>query len=248
MYRAAAVQRPVLNGYSGYFPPQHQILVQALAMRDLSVLNGPSAAGPLEILLDRRDDRGGQLARRLARTRAVLLSSDARWSLYSLPQLSTTNPVSSLASGRAIEVRPVAARASINDDLADAVADGRVETRWYTDVQRPGHALTLDLGRPVRVGAVRLVQGDRALEYPRVLTVERSLDGLAWFRMWEGPASAFAWRAALEAPLRMPLTLPLDGCQTRYLRLGVAVESPRQPWSVAEASVIEAAPGQCPGC
>ena len=164
MYRAAAVRRPVLNGYSGYFPPQHQILVQALAMGDLSVLNGPSAAGPLEILLDRRDDRGRHLGRRLARTRAVLQASDARWSLYSLPQLSATNPATSLASGRAIEIRPVAARASINDDLADAVADGRVDTRWYTDVQRPGHTLTLDLGRPVRVGAVRLVQGDRALD------------------------------------------------------------------------------------
>ena len=246
MYRAAAVHRPVLNGYSGYFPPQHQILVQALAMRDLSVLNGPSAGGPLEILLDRRDDRGGYLTRRLARTRAVLQANDARWSLYSLPQVSATNGPS-LASGRAIEIRPVAAWASINDDLAGAVADGRLETRWYTDVQRPGHMLTLDLGRPVRVGAVRLAQGDRALEYPRVLTVERSLDGLAWFRMWEGPTSAFAWRAALEAPLRMPLTLPLDGCETRYLRLGLAVESPGQPWSVAEASVIEPAPGGCAG-
>jgi hypothetical protein len=178
----------------------------------------------------------------------VLQASDARWNLYSLPRLSATNAASSLASGRAIEVRPVATRASINDDLADPVADGRLATRWYTDVQRPGHTLTLDLGRPVRVGAVRLVQGDRALDYPRVLTVERSLDGLAWFRMWEGPTSAFAWRAALEAPLRMPLTLPLDGCETRYLRLGIAVESPRQPWSVAEASVIEAAPGQRSGC
>jgi hypothetical protein len=158
-----------------------------------------------------------------------------------------TNRAPSLPSGHAIEVRPVAARASINDDLAQTVADGRVQTRWYTDVQRPGHTLTLDLGRPVPVGAVRLVQGDRALEYPRVLIVERSLDGLAWFRMWEGPTSAFAWRAALEAPLRMPLMLPLDGCEARYLRLGLAIESPRQPWSVAEASVIEAAPGQCCG-
>jgi hypothetical protein len=65
--------------------------------------------------------------------------------------------------------------------------------------------------------------------------------------MWEGPTSAFAWRAALEAPLRMPLMLPLDGCEARYLRLGLAIESPRQPWSVADASVIEAAFGQCPG-
>jgi hypothetical protein len=43
----------------------------------------------------------------------------------------------------------------------------------------------------------------------------------------------------------MPLTLALDGCEARYLRLGLAIESPRQPWSVAEASVVEAAPGLC---
>ena len=60
MYRAALVQRPLVNGYSGHFPPAQAILVHAVGMYDLTVLDGPSAREPLDILLDRsRDFRGG---------------------------------------------------------------------------------------------------------------------------------------------------------------------------------------------
>jgi hypothetical protein len=144
-------------------------------------------------------------------------------------------------------VRPIAVRASLNDDLAWRAADGRVETGWYTDIQRPGHTLTLDFGRLVSGTALRMEQGGRPLEYPRLLEIDRSVDGLMWSSAWAGPAAALAWQAAIESPRTMPLTIPLDGSPARYLRLRLVAESPTQRWSVAEVSMLEPAPKMVPG-
>jgi len=240
MYRAGLARRPIVNGYSGYFPPAYAILVQALGMYDLSVLNGLSARGPLDILLDRSQDDLGRYRRKLQDSRATLLAHDDRWSLFRLPPLDVP-PV----PGPTREVRPVAIRASDNDDLAVRAVDGRIDTAWHTDGQRPGQTLTLDLGGPVRAGAVRLRQAALPLDYPLLLRVERSVDGATWFRAWEGPTAALAWQAAVDRPREIPVTIPLDGCPARYLRLRIGAESFRHGWTVAEASVLEAAAGAC---
>ena len=237
MYRAALVQRPLVNGYSGHFPPAQAILVHAIGMYDLTVLDGPSAREPLDILLDRSRDFRGRLERRLGDTRAKLAGREGRWCLYELPPPSP-GPMPRL-SGR--ETRPVAAQASINADLAARVLDDRVDTRWYTAGQTPGQTLTLDFGRQIRGGALRLLQPGTPLQYPLRLEIDRSIDGMTWSRAWEGPTAARAWLAAVESPRLIPLTIPLDGCAARYLRLRLAAESPHQIWSVAEVSLLEAA-------
>jgi hypothetical protein len=169
IYRAALARRTLVNGYSGYFPPEHRILMQALSMYDLSVLDGLRAQGPLQILLDRSVDDRGRFARRLQSSHPAMTASDRRWILFELPPLRPTAP----APVSGAQVRPIAVRASLNDDLAWRAADGRVETGWYTDIQRPGHTLTLDFGRLVSGTALRL-EGGRPLDYPRLLEIDRS--------------------------------------------------------------------------
>jgi hypothetical protein len=130
--------------------------------------------------------------------------------------------------------------ADINGDLAAHAADGRLETVWYTDAHGLRQALTLDLGRVARAGALRLAQGREPLAYPRALRVDRSTDGVTWARAWEGRGAALAWLAAVEAPRLIEVSIPFPACDARYLRVSLNVESPTRRWVVAEASVGEA--------
>ena len=60
MYRALFHHRPVINGYSGHFPPHYRILSQALRRRDPSPIVELARGRPLVIFIDDRFDPSGQ--------------------------------------------------------------------------------------------------------------------------------------------------------------------------------------------
>jgi hypothetical protein len=56
--------RPLVNGYSGYFPPHYAALRFGLMLRDHDVLSQLAARGVTDIIVDREPDPDGPLGPR----------------------------------------------------------------------------------------------------------------------------------------------------------------------------------------
>ena len=61
MYRQMSHRRPLVNGYSGYFPPHYAALRFGLTLRDHDVLTELAARGVTDIIVDQRAGPGGAL-------------------------------------------------------------------------------------------------------------------------------------------------------------------------------------------
>ena len=59
MYRQMSHHRPLVNGYSGYFPPHYAALRFGLTLRDHDVLSQLAARGVTDIIVDREPDPDG---------------------------------------------------------------------------------------------------------------------------------------------------------------------------------------------
>ena len=59
MYRQMSHHRPLVNGYSGYFPPHYSALRFGLTLRDPDVLTQLAAHGITDIVVNRGEDPEG---------------------------------------------------------------------------------------------------------------------------------------------------------------------------------------------
>jgi hypothetical protein len=242
MYRAMTSARPVVAGYSGYFPRSWYIAHRAIAEGDTSIASALAARGPADVLLDRSADRRGRWQRWLE-TQPLRESrrTEGRWTLYALrPQRSAGPPVALGA-----RVMPALVWASVHDNVMSRALDGRMDTFWFTVRQLAGESITIDAGAPRSLGAVRLWHGAAITEYSRGLVVERSDDQATWTPVWGGSTAGLAWLGADEDPAGTPVTIPLDGCAARFVRLRQTVADVH-PWSVFELAVYEPGPGAVP--
>jgi hypothetical protein len=243
MYRSMAVGRRVVAGYSGYFPPSWFVMGAAIADGDTTVIEGLASLGPIDVLLDRWTDRRGRWARWLSAQRLrEPPSAEGRFTLYALAAKPSARRPAVLGE----RILPVGATASVHDADVGRVIDGRLETGWHVRQQVTGDTITVDLGAPRTVGALRLWQGRASLDYSRGLAIERSEDGTSWVPVWEGSTAGLAWQGAEDAPTGTPLTFALDGCPARFVRLRQTVLHVH-PRSILELEVFAPAPGQA-GC
>jgi glucosylceramidase len=110
-------------------------------------------------------------------------------------------------------------------DVAERAVDGDPRTRWSTGrAQRPGDALTVDLGEPVAVRSVVLHAGGS--DWPRGYEVQVSSDGTTW-------SEAVASRSGAGAVA----AVALDGAEVRHLRIRLTADAGPW-WSVAELQVF----------
>ena len=174
MYRAMAPNRRVVEGYSGYFPPSWFVMRSALREGDVSVVESLAALGPVDVLLDRWTDRRGRWGRWLGgQPLREPKRSEGRWTLYPL----AVRPAARRPSILGARITPAAVSATVHDIVTRDALDGRMDTAWFTPQQVTGDTITIDLGQPRAVGAVRTWHGRNALDYSRGLVVERSNDG-----------------------------------------------------------------------
>jgi hypothetical protein len=75
--------------------------------------------------------------------------------------------------------------------------------------------------------------------------VERSDDQATWTRVWEGSTAGLAWLGADADPAATPVTIPLDGCAARFVRLRQTVHDVH-PWSIFELAVYAPAADAAP--
>jgi hypothetical protein len=234
MYGAIPQARPVFNGYSGYTAPQHAAMRDLLEHHDPRILARLAAAGPIEVVIESRDDGDGAWDGYVAaQPGARRVDVTPEWTSYAVPATGAFAP--GPEAGTRLAVAAIATTTNVPD--INAVLDGDLETRWHSSAQRGGETIAIDLGRPQPVAAVELCLGAYPGQYPRVLVVESSADGLVWSQVSNGGTALETYDAAVRAPREVPLTLSVGRAGVRYLRLRQTGTDSRG-WTIVELRVI----------
>ena len=228
-YRAMWHRRHAANGVSGYDPPHYAPLQAGLNVQDPAMLDALASLGPIDVVVDSAADRDGAWARyvRDAAGAAVVATDGVRTS-YRLPR---HTPLEA-------PVGPVIPIVSVNAFRHDArvVADGRIETEWGDDPQRPAQWISADLGQTHDVAGITHALGEYARDFPRVLAVELSVDGSNWDEVWRGPTAALAFLAAARAPREAAMRITFPPHPARYVRLRQLADH-KNMWRLAELTV-----------
>jgi hypothetical protein len=240
LYRAIEHQRPVVNGYSGYFAPHYWALRYLLDQGDPQVLTRLSGLGPLEVVIDHDLDDGGQWRGFLARyPQAERVYEDSAYTSYRIPRGPGFEPLASVP-GAVLPVSSISAFIPAGDDagVAGAMLDGNIVTRWHTGrEQRPGDSLTIDLGAVREVNGVEMLIGGYVADFPRQLSIATSADGSAWADAWTGGTAMTAFAAAIEDPLSVTLPFAFAARPARYVRLTETAAERVYYWSIAELRI-----------
>ena len=198
-----------------------------------------SAFGPIEVVVDHDlDEEAGWRRFLLSHPQASLVYRDDRYSAFRVERGRRVAPLSRIP-GQALTFASITSE--VNAAMLPAVTDGDITTRWHAGrEQRPGDAISVDLGSPHQVhGAEMLIAGFVA-DFPRRLLVETSVDGENWSQAWTGTTSIIALSAALDDPLNVPLTFPFEPREARFVRFTELDSEDTYYWSIAELRILGA--------
>jgi hypothetical protein len=233
MYRGIYHGRPVVNGYSGFFPPSYDVLRLGLALRDPRIFDALTALGPVLVVVDTAHDPEGQWAKQLAeRPGATLERVEGGRKVFSLPGGSV--PEESAVPPH-LPIQSVTA--NINVDRMPLVLDGNLNTCWDSGAQLGAETVTIDLGSTRAVDGVTMTLGAHPLDFPRTLVIDSSEDGRSWTSQWQGSPAAVAFAAAVRHPREMPLFFELPHVQARMIRLRQVGHDPNFHWLIFELAV-----------
>jgi hypothetical protein len=235
MYRQMSHSRPLVNGYSGYFPPHYAALRFGLSLRDHDVLTQLAFMGITDILVDRDPDPGGKWDKFVqSHPWATLVCTEGKQSLYRVTPPEPAN----VPSGDRTPLPIAAVRPSVNGEAAPSMMDMNRATRWESGPQSDRTAVEVDLGAVREVAGVDLLLGPFVEDFPRGLVVEASEDGVSWRRVWQGSSAGLAFAGALEAPRDVPLRYRFDPTPARLLRMRLTRSDDTYYWSIAEIRVV----------
>ena len=236
LYRSVEHRRPIVNGYSGYFAPHYWALQYLLEQGDPDILTRLSSRGAFEVVIGIDLDPDGRWRRFVAaHPQAELVYQDAAYTTYRVRRGPRIDPLGNV-SGESLPIRHVAA--VDNAALVPALTDGDILTRWDAGrEQRPGDTITADLGEDREVNGVEMLIGGYVADFPRQLSIETSLDGVAWSGAWSGGTAITAFAAALEDPLNVTLPFSFTTRPARYVRLTQTGEERIYYWSIAELRI-----------
>jgi hypothetical protein len=237
LYWAVFHERPLMNGYSGYFAPHYWVLRHLVEQADHDVLSAMASFGDIEVVVDHAadDDR---------RMRAYVSSHPAAEKVFASEQYSSyrIRSAGQPAAHPRIEgatVSIASASATVGRHLLARINDGDLISRWEGGRgQQPGDTLTIDLGSRRQVRGVELDLGGYVADFPRRLRIETSTDGTSWEERWSGSGGGAALAGALLDARLMPLFFEFSPAPARYIRLTQLGADPVFYWSVAEMKVF----------
>jgi hypothetical protein len=233
MYRQMSHTRPVVNGYSGYFPPHYAALRFGLMLRDQEVLTELAAHGVTDIVVDSVPDPDGRWDQYVsAHPNARLVCREGRQTLY---RISGVNRAPVTAPGTAVPVAVV--RASVNEGAIASMLDEDRTTRWESGPQSDRTFIELDFGGVPTVSGIELSLGPFVGDFPRGLVIETSEDGQAWSQVWQGSSAGLAFVAAFESPRDVPVRYRFSPTPARLLRMRLTKNDETYYWSIAELKV-----------
>jgi hypothetical protein len=228
-FRSIRHRRRVVNGVSGYDPPHYAPLQEGLNAHDPGMLLALTSLGPLDVVVNGAADPDHAWAKYVSTfPGALLVAADGMRSAYRIPESTGVDPVLG-------EPLPVARALAFRHD-AGTIVDGRVETEWGDDPQRPGQWVAVDLGAVRQVGGVTHALGEYARDFPRLLAIDVSIDGDHWDQVWKGPAAGLAFLAAARRPREAAMHFALPPRSARFVRLRQLARH-KNLWRVAEVKV-----------
>jgi hypothetical protein len=190
MYRSLSHERPLVNGYSGHWPPHYRILQDSLLRDDPSGLLELSRGRPLILILQDRNDPDGVYREVMESLPGIQrFGTSGAGTVYVLP-------------ARATERRPQGG-----------------EPLPFTTTFQPREHVVVDLGSPKTVRTVEFALRWHYEDLGSRFAVEASQDGQTWTSVWEDWTAGPAVAAALEDQVIVPVRLPIADVQARYLRL-----------------------------
>jgi hypothetical protein len=235
MYRQMSHGRPLVNGYSGYFPPHYAALRFGLSLHEHDVLTQLAARGITDVVVDRGPDRDAQWDKYVAsHPRATLVCTKGKQSLYRITpeDAATQHP----AAGSPLPIAAI--RANVNGEAVASMTDRDLATRWESGPQIDRTAVEIDLGSVREVAGIDLLLGPFMEDFPRGLIVEASEDGRTWREVWQGGSAGLAFAAALDSPRDAPLRYRFAPAAARLLRMRLTRNDNTYYWSIAEVRVM----------
>ena len=235
MYRQMSHHRPLVNGYSGYFPPHYAALRFGLMLRDHDVLSQLAARGVTDIVVDRESDSDGHWDQYVAsHPHAALICTEGKQSLYRVTPAASAGGAAAGGTPLAIAV----IRPNVNEAAVTAMIDQDRTTRWESGPQSDRTAIEIDLGGVHTVHGVDLFLGPFVEDFPRGLAIEASEDGKAWSEVWRGGSAGLAFVGAVDAPREVPLRYRFAPTPARMLRMKLTKNDDTYYWSIAEMRVV----------
>jgi len=225
---------PLVNGYSGYFPPHYAALRFGLGMRDDDVLSSLGSLGVTQVVVNAHEDRDGRWKRYVeAHPGVTVACAEQDSTLFRLPQLAG---LSRLESGSLLRVATV--RATVNDGDVRLMMDGDRATRWQSGPQSDRTAIDIDLGVETDVSQIELLLGPYVEDFHRQLSIEMLGPGAVWKELYKGGTAGRTFVAAFESPKDVPLRFSFDPpAHTRFLRLRTLTNDETYYWSIAEIKI-----------
>ena len=221
--------RPTFNGVSGYDPSHYAPLQSGLDAHDPTMLAALVSLGPLDVVIDGAEDHDGAWTRYVSGfPGAERIASDGLRTTYRLP--AGPNPDAVVGP-----IVPIVGISAFRHDAA-VIVDGRIETEWGDDPQRPEQWISADLGAPHEVGGITHAMGEYARDFPRHLVIDTSLDGTTWEAGWEGSTAGLAFLAAVRGPREAAMHIAFAPRQARFVRLRQLAHH-KNMWRIAELTV-----------
>ncbi len=235
MYRQMSHGRPLVNGYSGYFPPHYGALRFGLMLRDPGVLTQLAANGVTDVIIDREPDPDGHWDRYLeAHPGAKHICTEGNQSLYRI----APPPRAELVPPAGTPLQAAVIRANVNEPAITLMFDQDLRTRWESGPQTDRTMIEIDLGAVRTVSGLDLMLGPFGEDFPRGLKIDVSDNAAEWRTVWEGGSAGLAFAGAFEAPREVPLRYRFTPALARYIRMSLTKNDDTYYWSIAEMKVM----------
>ena len=236
MYHAIALERPVANGLSGYYPPHIPVLHGALDDGHIEVLDALAPEVPLALFVDRASAVASWAAKLPARTAARGVATTATHAVLVRPPVAVV-PWMPPSPDRHAAIASVASAESPGD--IGRVLDGQPLTMWSTSrAQRGGETVTVTLLEETRVSGVQLTLARSTGMFPRALTISVSVDGERWDEVWHGATARQTLTAVLADPQQGRVPLSFAPAQARFVRLVQTARANEAAWAIGELAIL----------
>jgi hypothetical protein len=235
MYRQMTHRRPLINGYSGYFPPHYTALQRGLSLRDPDILTQLAVLGVTTAVVDRNEDSGGKWDEYLRSNPAVTqVCTIGQQTLYRI----AVPPAAAVALSVGTPLRAAVIRANVNADKVLLMVDGDVTTRWESGPQGAGMRVDVELGSVQTVQGVDLTLGRFVEDFPRAMAIELSEDGEQFREVWRGTSAGRAVVASSDISGTVPMRYRFEPARASTVRMRLTTNDDIYFWSIAEMKIV----------